>query len=368
MITCWRCGQSVTPTATNTCPACGAVQAAQGGAVGYWTPPAADARPGWALTLIWVVLFPLAALLFPIHVMVARRRLAAHVARRMESPGLSTPAVANTPHGQAALADMARGARAGNGVLAPAALVVVVAITAILFIVPAFAPKPIRYSRAQERLTEAEPARGYFYVSSAGEYEDVWRNVSPRLTRFEVASYGSRQYASFPPTGVTEWSDGRTDTRFDHRPYRFCQRAYGQSGYWVSNVDSITAIWPVTQTMGVVFHVGLILFYLLTLLVGINYWLRLARHARAEASAATSAAVADPSFPARIGPQVSAHNGLWVGLGVIAAVTQLQLIFFPLLSALAMRYHVGWEGRSGVAWALDHAGAPVTPGEPTLSV
>ncbi|HYE19304.1 MAG TPA: hypothetical protein VEA69_12720, partial [Tepidisphaeraceae bacterium] len=133
MITCWRCGQTVTPTAANTCPACGAVQPAQTGPVAYWSPPASVARPGWASSVIWAVLFPLAALTFPIHVLVARRRLAAHVARRLESPGLSTPAVANTPHGQAAVAELARGARVGSGVLAPAAMVVLLAITAILF-------------------------------------------------------------------------------------------------------------------------------------------------------------------------------------------------------------------------------------------
>ncbi|HYE20257.1 MAG TPA: hypothetical protein VEA69_17545, partial [Tepidisphaeraceae bacterium] len=236
---------------------------------------------------------------------------------------------------------------------------------AILFIVPAFAPKPISYSRAQERMMEVGPARAYIYVGSATEYENAWRNMSPKLTRVDVNGYGSRQYVTFPPAGVKEWPDGKYDTASDHRPYRYYKRAYGQPGYWVSNVDSITATWPVTETLGVVFYVGLILFYLMSLLIGIGYWRRLARHAIAEAAVATSAAVTDPGFPARLAPHVSAHNGLWVALGVIAAATQLQLVFFPLLSALALRYHVGWESRSGVTWALD---TPVGPGQPVVSV
>src|SRR5690606_236712 len=145
---------------------------------------------------------------------------------------------------------------------------------------------PVRYSRAVDGVLEVGPTYAYHYVSSPEEYQQAWQEMSPRLKRFDVIAYRDtydpdRRYPDAKP-----WPAYKRDTRDDHRPFYFYDpdehRLNGR--YVVRTAEEITASWSATETAGAFFYGGLALFYLLALMLGINHWLRLARHAKAEAA------------------------------------------------------------------------------------
>ncbi len=366
MIKCWKCGNTVEPNVGGFCPACGAGLMAAGSSPWAARVSGGGEGPAWALRLIWILFAPLTALGYPIFWIAARRNLARHTMQRLNSPALTSPYVTQNPEGQAVLARLHRAGGASTGVLPfMMTLMLMIVLAAVVFIPPAFAPTPIRYERTMECILEGRSARGYLYVDTPEQYESTWRSISSRkYSRVYVESFWgeyvdeARMRMKYP--GAGHWVGYNNDTPERHRPYYYVDDSYssGQSAtVYVRRANAIVVEWSMTEKASIVFYCGLILLYLALVGLGIGYWLRLARHAKAEALAAAYA-TGDVGYHDRLVPQVASHNGLWIALGIIAAVTQLQLVLFPLLSSLAMSTHLSWEGRTGIGGVLGTGIAP----------
>lgn len=363
MNTCWKCSSPLRVPTAAYCPVCGSPQQRDDPAgQARWTDRLEQSqnRPNWALSLLWLLAFPLAPITYPFLLLSARGKMRRHVRARLASPAMMAPRFTQTPEGRAIIRRLndSTGRFTTGGALSMLASLFLLAVCCFaLFVVPASAPNRIGYERAVEAVLEASPARGFVYIDSEAEYDDLWESYeiwSYDDVVVQTTSFGSHSRRN--DSSLPRWNGGyRSDTGSDHRPYEYLGRQTYRSSrddnWRYERVNSVVLYWNGTEGAGVVFYLCLGLLYLLYLVTGLMFWFRFARHAEAEVLAASYAA-GDPQLHDRLMPIVRQRNALLTLVMLPLLLTGLHVVLFPILRSIVFARHAGWERRSNTLASL----------------
>lgn len=368
MVTCWKCRSTLRVSTAAFCPQCGARQ--QGGHDAdrdsgenhIWDSRIRDAvgpsRLGSAI--VWTILFPLAPLVFPFWLMSAGNRLRNHVRSRLSSPALHQSWLTASREGRLIYDGLAEsvGRWSTRGWLPLIAGLILWGIcTSALFLVPADAPEPIRFDSALEGVLEARPAYGAVSIRSLRDYERFWSDY-PTWAYDDIRFYSSTheadgRYANPVGRGLTvlDLQDGDTISSYNHPPYEYLKLSASGDRQAYRRVTTLYPRWNQTEDAGIAFWLCAGLYYLVSLVFGLIYWVRFARHREAEVLAAAFA-VRDPDLHDRLRPVVRKQNALLYWVAIPLAISGLQIVLFPLVSALVTARHARWERQSGIAGLL----------------
>jgi hypothetical protein len=360
--TCWKCRNPLRHPNAPFCNTCGAVQKrdADPAAAQQWQQRIRQAeQASWARSLFWLLAFPLAPLTFPWLVARSTRRLRAHIQQRLAAPAFAAARFTQSDEGKQIAQRLASsaGRLTSRQVLAPLmALLLLLTTLGMMFIPPLFAPSEIGYEHALDGVANIRPARRYIYISSKADYDHFWSRINSRdYDHFAVTAYPDydkaniKSAASIPAWSGSEYGYG--DTPSDHRPYEYVYDTRDGFRPNVHRVSSIGVYADYTFPFGVAFGVCIVLLYLLFLFTGVIYWLRFTRHTRAEALAAAYAR-GDTALHDRLLADARLRGWLVLTLGTLVALFPIQLVIFPILSALTFTLHERWERNTGVAAAL----------------
>lgn len=315
--------------------------------------------PGWALSLLWILAWPLAPITYPILMARASRRLKNHVQQRLAAPVLASPRFTQSAEGQHILRQLATSAgnlRSSGAGLATLLLFLVGFLLAILFLVPTASPDPISWEQGFESVFEVEPARAYIYINSPEEYDNFWNsNLFYRFSRVRVSGGYPDTHRGFA-AALPKWSDSQFDTPDNHRPYEYVEPSHYRGGSnTVRQVNSIICEWNGTMTAGIMFYVGLGILVLSYLSWGLVYWFRFMRHARAEAVAAAYAkgdVTLHDALLARVNSRNTGLTLLVIFILLVPMPPAIFLVLYPILSAIIVSRHYAWEKQTGILPAL----------------
>lgn len=362
MAACWKCHNQLRQEHLDFCPVCGAAQRPdEPNAARAWQlrlDPAGQ-PPGWALSLLWILAWPLAPITYPILMARASRRLKNHVMQRLAAPALAAPRFTQSAEGQHILRQLATSVgnlRSSGAGLVTLLLFLVGFLLSMVFLVPTASPDPISWENGIESVLEVRPARAYYYINSAEEYERFWNNN--QYYRFSRVQVGSRYVSSLAGAtgGLSRWSESELDTPDEHRPYEYLVGPRYRGGPMeVYQVYSIIGQWNGTVTAGILFYVGLGILVLSYLSWGLVYWFRFMRHARAEAVAAAYAkgdVTLHDALLARVSSRNTGLTLLVVFILLVPMPPAIFLVFYPILSAIIVSRHYGWEKQTGILPAL----------------
>lgn len=319
----------------------------------------AGQQPGWALSLLWILAWPLAPITYPILMARASRRLKNHVQQRLAAPALASPRFTQSAEGQQILRQLATSAgnlRSGGTGLATLLLFLVGFLLAILFLVPTVSPDPISWENGFESIWEVRPARAYYYIDSPAEYDSFWNNN--QYYRFSRVSVSTTYVSSYnaAQSGLPTWSGNLFDTPYEHRPYEYLTPPRYRGGSpEIHRVTSIIGQWSGTVTAGVMLYVGLGILVLSYLSWGLVYWFRFMRHARAEAVAAAYAkgdVTLHDALLARVNSRNTGLTLLVIFMLLVPMPPAIFLVLYPILSAIIVSRHYAWEKQAGILPAL----------------
>lgn len=359
MNTCWRCKNPLRAESLAFCPVCGAAVRRDDAVARDWALRLEEGSQHlhWGLSFLWLLCGPLLPLVFPFLLARANRRLTRHHAQRLSAPAFSSARFSESPEGQAILNRFraAVGKNFSGRIMQPVILyLLLVATWGTFFVVPAFAPKLMRYEEGIDMVVTGRPAHRWmsFYWTTPQEYEATWEDLDERVySNIRVEAYNDYNGDHDPmPIPAPRWT-GTTDTRSDHRPLRYT----GDDGT-IYHVRSMTFSSDYAPEAHVVFLVGAILLYVCLAWFGLSFWLRFARHSQTEVLAAAYARGDLKYHDAMLG-NVRLLNGLLISLAIFLAITMGQLVFFPFMSAVVFAHHLRWERRSGITSALGFATA-----------
>jgi hypothetical protein len=353
MNTCWRCKNPLRSESLAFCPACGAAVRRDEAVARDWALRLQEGSQHlhWGLSFLWLLCGPLLLLVFPFLLARANRRLKRHHAERLTAPAFASSRFTESPEGQAILSRFRSAITTSTSWTLLQAVILYVLIAATVgavYIVPAFAPRLVRYEDAIESVVTGGPAHRWMYISwsSPDEYEATWKELGkPMYSDIKVGAFNDFSTT----TGVLPHWAGTTDTPDNHRPLRYVGR--DGTTYRVEGMSFASDYAPQAH---VVFLIAAISLYLCLFWFGLSFWLRFARHSQAEVLAAAYAR-GDLKYHDELLGRVRLLNGVLISAAIILAITPGQLVFFPFLSAVVFAHHLRWERRMGITGALGFA-------------